>query len=151
MAAARVTDVPKPTISQRAAQLKATVGTGLLRRNSRSFSLTEAGSQLLTHARAIKVLARRLEQSLMERDEELQGTPHLSYSHAIARFALAPIMPRFLSAHERVRIKAEATNRLVDLVAENFDMVIRAHIEPLKDFTLIQRVVARTPYAAIVW
>lgn len=59
-AAARAIGVPKSTISQRIAALEATVGTGLLRRTSRSFSLTEAGSLLLPHARAIEDLARQV-------------------------------------------------------------------------------------------
>lgn len=145
-AAARAIGVPKSTISQRIAALEAAVGTGLLRRTSRSFSLTEAGSQLLPHVRAIEALARQLEQSLMERDGALQGTLRISCSHAIAQFALAPIMPRFLAEHERVTINVESNNRLVDLVGENFDMVVRGHVEPLRDSTLIQRVVARTPW-----
>ena len=146
-AAARATGMPKSTISQRIAQLEATVGTGLLRRSSRSVSLTEAGSLLLPHARAIEALARQVEQSLMGQEGELQGTLRVSCSHAIAQFALSPIVPRFLAEHGQVTIKVEATNRLVDLVGEGFDMSVRGHVEPLKDSILIQRVVARTPWA----
>lgn len=146
-AAARAIGVPKSTISQRIAQLEATIGTGLLRRTSRSFSLTEAGAQLLPHARAIEDLARQVEQAVMEQGGRLQGTLRVSCSQAIAQFALSPVMPQFLAEHAHVTIKVEATNRLVDIIGEGFDMTVRGHIGQLKDSTLIQRVVARTQWA----
>ena len=146
-AAARAIGVPKSTISQRIAHLEATIGTGLLRRTSRSFSLTDAGAKLLPHARAIEDLARQVEHAVMDHDGELQGTLRISASHTLAQFALSPIVPRFLAEHARVTIKVEATNRLVDLVAEGYDMTLRGHVGLLKDSTLIQRVVARTPWA----
>lgn len=145
-AASRAIGVPKSTISQRIAALEATIGTGLLRRTSRSFSLTEAGAQLLPHARAIEDLARQVEQALQEQGRELQGTLRVSCSNAIAQFALSPIVPRFLAENKRVIIRVEATNRLVDLVSEGFDMTVRGHVGPLRDSILIQRVVARTPW-----
>ena len=147
--AAKATGVPKSTISQHIAALEATVGTGLLRRTSRSFSLTEAGAQLLPHARAIEDLARQVENALNERGRELQGTLRVSCSNAIAQFALSPILPRFLAEHERVTIRVEATNRLVDLIGEGYDMAVRGHVGPLKDSILIQRVVARTPWVLV--
>jgi DNA-binding transcriptional LysR family regulator len=146
-AAARATGIPKSTISQRIAHLEATLGTGLLRRTSRSFSLTNAGARLLPHARAIEDLARQIERALMEQDGAFQGTLRVSCSHTIAQLALSPIVPRFLAEHPRVTINVEATNRLVDLVGEGYDMTLRGHVGPLKDSTLIQRVVARTPWA----
>ena len=142
-AAARAIGVPKSTISQRIASLEAAIGTGLLRRTSRSFSLTEAGSQLLPHARAIEELAQQVERAMMQRGRELQGTLRVSCSNALAQFALSRLMPRFLAKHEQVTVRLEASNRLVDLVSESFDMTIRGHVGPLKDSILRQRVVAR--------
>jgi DNA-binding transcriptional LysR family regulator len=145
-AAARATGIPKSTISQRITALEATIGTGLLRRTSRSFSLTEAGARLLPHARAIEDLARQVETALNEQGSALQGTLRVSCSNAIAQFAVSPIVPQFLDEHDKVSIRVEATNRLVDLVGEGYDMTVRGHVAPLKDSTLIQRVVARTPW-----
>ena len=145
-AASRAIGIPKSTISQRIAALERAIGTGLLRRTSRSFSLTEAGVELLPHARAIEDLARKVEQSIMERGGELQGTLRISSSKALAQFVLSPLVPKFLERHAQVIIRVEASNRLVDLVSEGFDMTLRGHVGPLKDSILIQRVVARTPW-----
>ena len=146
-AASRVNGIPKSTISQRIAALEKTVGTGLLRRTSRSFSLTEAGALLLPHARAIEGLARTIEQALLDQGDTLVGTLRVSCSTALAQFALSPLVPRFLDRHPDAHIRVEASNRLVDLVGEGYDMAIRGHVAPLKDSTLIQRVVARTPWS----
>ena len=153
-AAAAATGIPKSTISQRIAALEAMVGTGLLRRTSRSFSLTEAGARLIPHAHAIEDLARQVEHSLYDEGSELQGTLRVSCSKAIAQFALSSVIPRFLALHVLAKIRVESTNRLVDLVSEGFDMTVRGHVGPLKDSTLMQRVVARTPWAlaaAPIW
>lgn len=145
-AAARQIGIPKSTISQRIAALEATVGTGLLRRTSRSFSLTEAGSELLPHARAIEALARSVEQTLLEQGKEIHGTLRVSCPNAMAQDVVSPLIPRFLDRHERVTIRVEASNRMVDLISGGFDMIIRGHFQPLRDSTLIQRVVARSPW-----
>jgi DNA-binding transcriptional LysR family regulator len=153
-AAARATGVPKSTISQRIAALERTVGTGLLRRTSRSFSLTQAGAQLLPHARAIEELAKQIDHCLMDRGEELRGSLRVSCSVALAQFGLSPIVPKFLAMHARTAIRIEASNRPVDLVGEGFDMTIRGPTKQLKDSTLRQRVVARAPWvlaASPIW
>lgn len=148
-AAFRASGVPKSTISQRMAALERTVGTGLLRRTSRSLSLTAAGSELLPYARAIEDLARQVERTLIDRDTELGGTLRVSCSSALAQFALSAIVPRFLRNHARAAIRVEANNRPVDLVGKGFDMTILDQVAPLKDSTLRQRVVARTPWLAV--
>lgn len=146
-AASRASGIPKSTISQRIAALERTVGTGLLRRTSRSFSLTEAGQELLPHARAIEDIARKVEQSLLDKGNELHGSLRISASKALAQFALSPLVTKFLEQHPQVTVRVEATNRMVDLVTEGFDMTLRGHAGPLRDSTLIQRVLARTPWS----
>lgn len=148
-AAARATGVPKSTISQRIAALERAAGTGLLRRTSRSLSLTEAGAALLPHARAIEDLTRRVELSLLERDGELQGTLRISCSNGLAQFALASIIPLFLTRHPRAAIRVEASNRLVDLIGEGFDLALRGHVGPLKDSSIRQRVVAHASWSLV--
>jgi len=148
-AASRAIGVPKSTISQRIAALEHTIGTGLLRRTSRSFSLTEAGVRLLPHARAIEDLAKTVEQALLDERRELAGTLRISSSHVIAAFALSSIVSRFLEQHTGVTIRVEATNRVVDIIREGFDMALRGHVGSLKDSSLIQRVVAHTPWSMV--
>ncbi len=148
-AASRATGVPKSTISQRIAALERVIGTGLLRRTSRSFSLTEAGALLLPHAREIEVLAKKVEHALLEQSDTLAGTLRVSCCNAFAHYGLSPLVQHFLARHPHVTVRVEATNRLIDLIGEGFDMTIRSHVGNLRDSGLLQRVVARTPWSIV--
>jgi DNA-binding transcriptional LysR family regulator len=146
-AASKALSIPTSTISQRIAALERAAGTGLLRRTTRSLSLTEAGKLLVPYARAIEEQAREAQQTLLGISDELVGTIRVSSSIAVTQFALAPILPRFLKQYPEVSVYVEATNRNVDLVGEGYDVGIRAHKVSLKDSSLMQRVIARTPWS----
>ena len=145
-AASRATGVPKSTISQQIAALERDVGTGLLRRSSRSFSLTEAGSLLLPHARGIEDLAIEAEQLLLDRSTGLTGILRVATSPSLAQFAIAQLVSTFLTEHPEASIHLEADNGYIDLIGRGFDMGVRGHAVALKDSTLLQRIVARTPW-----
>jgi DNA-binding transcriptional LysR family regulator len=146
-AASKALSVPTSTISQRIAALERAVGTALLRRTTRSLSLTEAGKLLVPHARVIEEQAREALQTLLGLGGELTGTIRVSSSLAIAQFALAPILPKFFKLYPEVSVFVDVANRYVDLVGEGYDVGIRAHAASLKDSTLVQRVIARTPWS----
>lgn len=145
-AASRATGIPKSTISQQIAALERDVGTGLLRRSSRSFSLTEAGSLLLPHARGIEDLAIEAEQLLLDRSTGLTGILRVASSPSLAQFAIAQLVSEFLTEHPEASIHLEADNGYVDLIGRGFDMGVRGHAVALKDSTLLQRIIARTPW-----
>lgn len=145
-AASRVLGIPKSTISQRIAALEVAAGTGLLRRTSRSLSLTEAGELLIPHARVIDEQAKQARQALLNLGDDLSGTLRISSSVAVAQFALAPLLPTFLHDNPKVTVRVDAINRYVDLIGEGYDMGLRAHGTSLKETTLLQRIVAQTPW-----
>jgi DNA-binding transcriptional LysR family regulator len=145
-AAAAATGIPVSTISQRIASLENFTGIPLLRRTTRSLSLTEAGRALLPHARVIDDAAKQAENALVL-DKDLKGILRISSSFALAQFALAPLLPRFLSENPKVAIRIEVTNRMVDLIGEGYDLCLRAHSSPLKDSSLCQRTAALTPWS----
>jgi DNA-binding transcriptional LysR family regulator len=55
----------------------------------------------------------------------------------IGIWALAPIVARFSRKHPKIRVELSLTGRVVDLVAEGFDLAVRAG--PLRDSSLIAR------------
>jgi DNA-binding transcriptional LysR family regulator len=146
-AASKALSIPTSTISQRIAALEKVAGTGLLRRTTRSNSLTDAGKRMVAHARAIEEQARDAQRTLLGLSGELSGTIRVSSSIAITQFALAPILPNFLRQYPEVNLCVDVSNRTVDLVAEGYDVGIRAHTAALKDSSLTQRVIARTPWS----
>lgn len=145
-AAARALDIPKSTVSQRISALERTLGTALLRRTSRSQSLTDAGEKLLPYAREIQHCIRRAEQELADTQTSVSGSLRLTCSVAVSQFALAALLPDFLKSHPLVTVKVDVTNRYTDLVGEGYDLALRAHTATLDDSSLRQRVVLRTPW-----
>jgi DNA-binding transcriptional LysR family regulator len=146
-AASRATGIAKSTLSQRICALEEAVGTAVLRRNSRSLSLTKAGEVLLPHARAIDDMAKSAETALLERGRELGGTLRITTSFFLAQFTLAPLLANFLKRHPKVAIQIDATDRYVDIISEGYDMAVRGHSKPLQDSELTQRIVAKdTPW-----
>jgi DNA-binding transcriptional LysR family regulator len=56
------------------------------------------------------------------------------------------VLPTFLSENPKVKIVETATDRLVDIVGEGFDLAIRGHTGQLQDSNLIQHPLAKAPW-----
>lgn len=143
--AARQLSLPKSTLSKRVAALEAQLGTRLLQRTSRSFSVTEAGRDLHRHATAMLVEAEAAEQALRGRLAEPSGTVRITASVPTAQLLLAPLLPRLALALPKVGIVVEATDRFVDIVQEGVDIALRSHFAPLPDSGLVQRQIEFDP------
>jgi DNA-binding transcriptional LysR family regulator len=70
----------------------------------------------------------------------------ISTAVATAQFALRSVLPRFCERFPQVRLLERLSDVEVDIVAEGFDIAIRAHSQPLQDSTLVQRPLAPTPW-----
>ena len=66
-----------------------------------------------------------------------------------AQFALRDIVMRFMQEYPRVDLVEYVTSRQVDLLAENFDVAIRAHSGELPDSTLVRRTLAVAPWILV--
>jgi len=145
-AAGKALSMPKSSLSRRVMDLEAHLGARLIQRTSRRFLITDAGIEFYQHAQAMLAEAEAAEQSVKRRLTEPQGAVRITCSVAIAQFALADLLPRFISLFPKIDIVEHATNRYVDLVEEGFDLALRAHSQPLPDSSLIRRPIAPTPW-----
>ncbi len=124
-------------ISRVVARLEERLGTRLVQRTTRKFSLTEAGAAF--HARATQIL-----QDLGEAEAELQrasmrprGTLKVSASPVFGHTHLAPLLNQLLNEFPELSLELSLTNRFVDLIDEGVDLAIR--IGALSDSRLIAR------------
>jgi DNA-binding transcriptional LysR family regulator len=62
------------------------------------------------------------------------------------QFAMRDMLPDFLSLYPKVNVVAHATDRIVDIVGENYDVAVRAHSNPLPDSNLVQRTLTPAPW-----
>jgi DNA-binding transcriptional LysR family regulator len=145
-AAGRELRIPKSTLSHRLQELEKSLGVRLLNRTSRRFGMTEAGTEFYHHAQATLREARQAEAAIRTRLKEPIGTVRCTASVATMQFALSEVLPSFLTKYPKVTVLAHATNELVDLVGERYDVAVRAHSGPLPDSGLVQQVLAPAPW-----
>ena len=137
-AAAEVLGVSKSHISRRITDLEANLGVRLLQRTSRRLSLTDAGQELYEHCRAMISEARAGEEAVRRRTAEPTGLVRVSMPVALTDIVLAELLPRFMMRYPKVRLAIQASNRQVDLVEENVDVVVRGIGFELESSSLIQ-------------
>jgi len=145
-AAGRALRVPKSTLSHRLQELEQNLGVRLLNRTSRRFGMTEAGSEFYRHSVAMLREADRAEGAVRRRVREPTGTVRCTASLATMQFAVSEVLSSFLVQYPKVNVVAHATNELVDLVGERYDVAVRAHTAPLPDSTLVQQMLAPAPW-----
>lgn len=138
-AAARRLGIPKSTVSKRVAELEADLGLRLIHRTSRSFVLTDVGTDFYDHARAAVIEAEAAETVVQRRQAEPQGTVRITASVPVAQFHLADRLPVLARAYPKLELQLHVTDRFVDLLREGFDIAIRSHFAPLPDSDLMQR------------
>lgn len=141
-AAARATAVSTSQASRSVARLEDRLGVQLLTRTTRRLSVTQAGRAL--HERASVLLADLAEAESAVRDREgaVLGTVRVTAPVGFGVRFLSPLVARFATQHPGVRFDLLLDDRRVDIVAEGFDIAVRAG--PLADSTLVARRVGST-------
>lgn len=145
-AAGRALGMPKSTLSYRVQQLEAKLGVRLLNRTSRHFGPTQAGEEFYRHALSVVSAAETAESVVRRRVTEPAGVVRFTAAIGTAQFALRDILMSFILEHPKINLVEYLTSRQVDLLAENFDVAVRAHTGALADSTLVSRTLALAPW-----
>lgn len=141
-AAARALGHTPPHVSKEVAKLEDRLQTRLLNRTTRSVSLTEAGEGFYRDVRQIVDEAGDAEKKLASLSASPSGLLKISVPVALARSGLDTWLAEFLDKYRDIRIDLETSERMVDIVAEGFDVVVRAGY--LGDSDLIARRLAES-------
>ena len=138
--AARRLGVSKSIVSRRVANLEAELGTRLLARTTHGVSPTEAGLEFKARSDRILGELEEARDALAHRQGEAVGRLRLSAPIAFGVRLLAPLLATLAERHPRLEIDLSLSDRLVDLVAERFDVAVR--IGSLEDSSLVARRIA---------
>lgn len=138
-AAGRALNMPKSRLSKRVSQLEERLGVRLLQRTSRRFAVTEAGERFYRHVESMVGEARAAFEDLESMRGEPCGVVRMSCPVSLAQSLLAPLLPRFLDRHPRVRLNLLASNRRVDVIGEGFDVAVRVRDKLDTDAQLVAR------------
>lgn len=123
--AAERVHLPKSTVSRRIAALERRLGEKLLQRSTRSLSLTEFGSGVLEHARALTVEVDGALALALHRQRRPTGRLRVSMPGDLANLALPTMLSQFVLDHPAVSLELDLSPRRVDLIAEGFDLALR--------------------------
>ncbi|WP_421697767.1 LysR family transcriptional regulator [Ancylobacter sp.] len=124
-AAADCLGVTRSAVSQTISRLEAAMGLALVRRTTRSVSLTEAGERL--HAALAPALA-EIEAAVESTGDHAagpRGQLRLAVSSIAERFLAGPLLAGFADAHPAVQLDVTVTDEEFDIVAEGFDAGVR--------------------------
>ncbi|WP_067738498.1 LysR substrate-binding domain-containing protein [Novosphingobium naphthalenivorans] len=105
-------------------RLEARLQAQLFHRTTRSVRLTDTGRVFLEHCQRM-LMEREEAFALVNEKGEPQGELRLTCSTAMGERFIAPILRRFARAYPRLHVNIDLTNRVVDLVAEGYDMAVR--------------------------
>ncbi|RZL64936.1 MAG: LysR family transcriptional regulator [Variovorax sp.] len=122
---ARRLGMSKASASMRVSELERAAGVSLVRRTTRSVSLTEAGQQLVNE---MQPAFNRISESYTA-VRDLVGAPRglirVTAPVALGRQHLMPLVASFLKIYPDIHIELELTDRFVTLANEGFDLAIR--------------------------
>jgi DNA-binding transcriptional LysR family regulator len=111
-------------LSHTVARLEANLGVRLFNRTTRSVSLTEAGRDFVARVSpALAEIRAAMEMVRAQRDTP-SGRLRINASAQGGR-AVAPLVLEFLRRHPQMQVDLVTEGRLVDIVAEGFDLGIR--------------------------
>ncbi|HVV53438.1 MAG TPA: LysR family transcriptional regulator [Polyangia bacterium] len=139
--AARRLGLPKSSVSRRVTALEEALHARLLQRSTRKLVLTEAGRLYFERARAALGGLADAGAAVTDLGGEVAGPIRFTAGGDNSGL-LAGLLAEFLGRHPKVQIDVVLTPRRVDLVAEGFDLALRAG--PLVDSALIARRLGRT-------
>lgn len=121
--AAKDLGVPPSTVSRRVSRLEETLGVRLLQRTTRTIHLTEAG----------RVYFERVSQALREIENaevslrNVQGTPRGRVRMStVSEPFLESVLFDYLEKYPEVSLDLDKSHHRVDLVADGFDLAVRA-------------------------
>jgi LysR family transcriptional activator of dmlA len=120
-------------VSKRIGILEDTLGVKLFHRTTRRVVITEDGERIYARAQVILDNLDQLFDEATEQRTTPRGQLRVSSSFGFGRNVVAPAIARLAEQHPALQVRFEVFDRLVDIVAEGFDLDIRVGDEIAPD------------------
>lgn len=139
--AAKQLGLTRSAIGKSVVRLEQRLQVRLLNRTTRSLSLTDDGRVLYQTCVTILDELDGVERALAQRSATPQGRLRISLPVALGRLHVMPVIAAFLEKWDGVAVEASLSDRLVDLIDDQFDLAVRVG-PPKDDSRLLTRTVA---------
>jgi len=137
-AAAQDMEIPRSTVTQAIKQLEARLGARLLQRTTRHVRPTLDGEAY--YRRCVAILGEVEDADAAFSDAKPRGQLRVDVHGTLARHFVLPALPAFLAEYPDLKLHLGEGDRLVDLVREGIDCVLR--VGDLQDSSMVGRRVA---------
>ncbi|HEV2269475.1 MAG TPA: LysR family transcriptional regulator [Steroidobacteraceae bacterium] len=122
---ARRLGAAKSSVSMRLKDLERALGVSLVRRTTRSITLTAAGQQLVEETRGSFAHIERGIAGVKDLAGAPRGLVRLTAPVALGRQHIAPAIPQLLQRYPELRLELDLDDRFVNLTQEGFDVAVR--------------------------
>ena len=126
VAAARQLGLSASAIGKAVVRLEKRLGVRLFHRNTRSMTLTAEGRLFLDRCRRIFEGIEAAEMDLTQ--TVIAPSGRLRVSMPLVAELLMPVIANFMEAHPAIVLDLDFSNRLVDMIEEGFDVVVRTGV-----------------------
>ncbi len=137
--------IPRATVTNLIKRMEARLGARLLERTTRQVRLTHDGEA--HYQRCVRLLADLEEADGAFLNTAPKGLLRVNAQGTLARFFVMPGLPDFLERYPDIVLHLGEDDRLVDLVREGVDCVLRSGV--LQDSTLAGRQIAQMPQVTV--
>ncbi|TCL00547.1 LysR family transcriptional regulator [Shimia isoporae] len=128
-AAARHLNLTQPTLGRQVSALEADLGVLLFERVGRSLQLTDSGTELLEHVRAMGEAADRVALAASGQNQTIEGRVAITASDVFSAYLLPPILARLRKLAPKLVIDVVAGDDIRDILRREADIAIR-HVRP---------------------
>ena len=135
--AADTLGLPKGSVSRQIQALENHLGCRLLHRTTRRVLLTQDGMVYYERAKDLLSNLDELDSMFQSDPSSVSGRLRVDMPVAVARHVVIPQLPDFLQQYPGIELELSSSDRLVDVIREGFDCVVR--VGTLKDSGLIAR------------
>lgn len=142
--AAKRLNVSRSLVSKKVSQLENHLGTQLLYRTTRQINPTDAGHSLYLKCEKLFSSLEEAEQSVLNLEESPRGHLRIVCTDILGEKYVSQIAAKFSIQHPQLKIDVHVTSRLVDMVAEGYDLAVR--YGKLTDSSLKARKVFELPH-----
>ena len=136
--------LPKGTVTKQIQALEARVRVKLLNRTTRRVTVTADGAAYYERASRLLVDLDDLDASMTNAQSTPQGRLRIDVGSATASLILIPALSTFYDRFPDIQLDIGVSDRVIDLVADNVDCVIR--IGEVTDQSLVARRIGHMPF-----
>lgn len=139
--AADTLGLPKGSVSRQIQALENLLGVRLLHRTTRRVQLTQDGMVYYERAKDLLSNLDELDGMFQHDPTSISGRLRVDMPVGVARNLVIPKLPAFLQHYPGIELELSSSDRLVDVIREGFDCVVR--VGTLKESGLVARPIGK--------